>query len=290
MTRCPSLGLAPSALVQLDAACALFSKAAEGFKAEKVLVRTVALSPAKKNLTIAAVMQEIMLKLRERAQSSLQAFKDGRESPLARTATFSDSDRIPEDDELATLGGRTRLVGKGSAAPTRSSSPAVVQSPPTSNHHLLIPFPFEQCMDEQVRPTLLDFPSAFVPSPPPLSQPPAATNYANNMPLRSSSLPDAATFFDFSAAYPSPTISSTGSSAVQTPRSLGLADDALDSSMFLTYFPGLEYGESAGVGALHPPMHLDAQVPEESDAQKNSRSEVTMQSSWQDLIAQFGLY
>lgn len=39
VTRCPSLSLAPSALVQLDSACALFSKAARGFRAEKVLVR-----------------------------------------------------------------------------------------------------------------------------------------------------------------------------------------------------------------------------------------------------------
>jgi len=44
VTRCPSLSLAPSALVQLDSACALFSKAAIGFKAEKVLVWTISLS------------------------------------------------------------------------------------------------------------------------------------------------------------------------------------------------------------------------------------------------------
>jgi hypothetical protein len=40
VTRCPSLSLAPSALLQLDSACTLFSKAACGFRAEKVLVCT----------------------------------------------------------------------------------------------------------------------------------------------------------------------------------------------------------------------------------------------------------
>lgn len=40
VTRCPSLSLAPSALVQLDSACDLFSKVAPIFRAEKVLVRT----------------------------------------------------------------------------------------------------------------------------------------------------------------------------------------------------------------------------------------------------------
>lgn len=38
VTRCPSLTLAPSALVQLDSACDLFAKVAPGFRAEKVLV------------------------------------------------------------------------------------------------------------------------------------------------------------------------------------------------------------------------------------------------------------
>lgn len=38
VTRCPSMSLAPSALVQLDSACELFSKAARGFRAVKVLV------------------------------------------------------------------------------------------------------------------------------------------------------------------------------------------------------------------------------------------------------------
>ena len=37
VTRCPSLSLAPSALVQLDSACELFAKAAHGFRAAKVL-------------------------------------------------------------------------------------------------------------------------------------------------------------------------------------------------------------------------------------------------------------
>ena len=41
VTRCPSMSLAPSALVQLDCACNLFAKTAKHFHAEKVLVRTL---------------------------------------------------------------------------------------------------------------------------------------------------------------------------------------------------------------------------------------------------------
>jgi hypothetical protein len=46
VTRCPSLTLAPSALVQLDSAVELFSKVAPGFRAEKVLVSGVTYGPA----------------------------------------------------------------------------------------------------------------------------------------------------------------------------------------------------------------------------------------------------
>jgi hypothetical protein len=38
VTRCPSINLAPSALSQLDSACEVFAKVADGFGAQKVLV------------------------------------------------------------------------------------------------------------------------------------------------------------------------------------------------------------------------------------------------------------
>ncbi|KAJ7918735.1 fungal-specific transcription factor domain-containing protein [Mycena leptocephala] len=55
VTRCPSMSLAPSALVQLDSACELFSKAARGFRAVTVL--------------------NIMLRLQEKAHHSLEDFR-----------------------------------------------------------------------------------------------------------------------------------------------------------------------------------------------------------------------
>jgi len=227
-------------------------------------------------------MQEIMTRLREKAHASLQAFKDGRGSPLVRTVALSDDDRSMQDDELAMLGGRTRLVGKGSA-PTRPPSPIVVQQSMTSNH-LHIPFSLEQGLGEHMHPTIMNYPNAFVPPLPP-SHPSAS---ANNMQHLFSPLPDAAAF---SASYPSPPVSAE-SSVHQTPRSLGPSDDTLDTSVFLTYFPGLEYGGSADVRAMLSPIHPDSQIPKEQSAQQNAstRPEVTMESSWQDLIAQFGLY
>ncbi|KAI9511531.1 hypothetical protein F5148DRAFT_1274173 [Russula earlei] len=270
VTRCPSLSLAPSALVQLDSACALFTKAARGFKAEKVL--------------------EIMIKLREKAHASLQAFKDGRASPLVRTVALSDGDLSMEDDELALLGGRTRLVGRGSA-PTRPPSPMIIQQSPTS-HHPVIPFPFKHGIEENVHPTVLDYLRTFGPNRTPQPPPhiPAAVARANNSLFTSPPLPDAAALFDLTASYPSPPVSSAQSSAPQTPRTLGVPNDStLDMSMFPTYFPVFDYGGSPGAGMLCSPIHLDAQMPEEQFV-RNSTPDSTMQNSWQDFIAQFGLY
>jgi len=280
VTRCPSLSLAPSALVQLDSACALFSKAARGFKAEKVL--------------------EIMIKLREKAHASLQAFKDGRGSPLIRTVALADSDLSMEDDELAILGGRTRLVGKGST-PTRPPSPVILQESPTS-HHPVVPFPMKQGIDEHVHPTVLDYLRTFGPSrgasqpPQPLPPVPAPPpSRANGVLFASPPLPDAATFFDFAASYPSPPVSSSHSSAPHTPRNVIPPDNPLDMSVFPAYFPVFDYGgSSAGIGALCSPIQLDSQMSEEQYVRNTTPETLpeatTMQNSWQDFIAQFGLY
>ncbi|KAF9048213.1 hypothetical protein BDZ89DRAFT_1057787 [Hymenopellis radicata] len=88
VTRCPSMSLAPSALVQLDSACELFSKAAAGFRAEKVL--------------------DIMIHLRARAHQSLDDFRKGKGSPIGRHH-MQEPQSPNDDDELAMLGGKTRL-------------------------------------------------------------------------------------------------------------------------------------------------------------------------------------
>ncbi|KAI0255791.1 fungal-specific transcription factor domain-containing protein [Lactifluus subvellereus] len=280
VTRCPSLSLAPSALLQLDSACTLFSKAARGFRAEKVL--------------------EIMVKLREKAHASLQAFKEGRGSPLVRTITLSDSDVSMEVDELALLGGKTRLVGRGSASTTRPPSPNLIQQSPNS-HNPVIPFPLKGA-DEHMHPTVLDYLRSFGPSQTPqLPQPPQAPSHPllGGSASRSNSilftppplpLPDAATLFDITASYPSPPVSAQSSSP-QTPQTLGLTENALDMSVFPAYFPVFDYGGSPGAGILCSPIHLNAQMPEEQCV-RNTTPEATMQNSWQDLISQFdfGLY
>ena len=232
--------------------------------------------------------QEIMTKLREKAHASLQAFKEGRGSPLVRSVTLSDTDGSLEDDELSMFGGRTRLVGKGSV-PTRPSTPVLIQQSPTS-HQPVIPCPLQQ-IDEHVHPSVLDYLRTFGPtrSPQVPSHVPAAPSRANSMLLSTPPLTDTTALFDISASYPSPPGSSTLSSAPQTPLPHGLSENALDMSVFPTYFPAFDYGGSGGIGALCSPIHLGTQIPEEHCV-RNTTPEATMQNSWEDFITQFGLY
>ncbi|KAF8159762.1 fungal-specific transcription factor domain-containing protein [Crassisporium funariophilum] len=135
VTRCPSMSLAPSALVQLDSACELFSKAARGFQAGKVL--------------------NIMLHLQEKAHFSLDEFRRGKGSPLSRyNPAAGPATPEDDDDELSILGGKTRLVSK-----KEPSSPLILDRSPTSNNPI-VPLPLSPTM-QKVHPSVLEYLQSF---------------------------------------------------------------------------------------------------------------------------------
>ncbi|KAI0044511.1 hypothetical protein FA95DRAFT_1522724, partial [Auriscalpium vulgare] len=266
VTRCPSLSLAPSALVQLDSACELFSKAARGFRAEKVL--------------------NIMIGLREKAHASLKAFREGKSSPATRIGSPADSDApMDDDDELATLGGKTRLISKstpgtpsGSQVPSQVSSPIMQRSPTTLNP--VVPFPFKHNREEAVHPNIVDYLRTFGPTAPaaPLAQGAKAHAGAGPFPP----LQDSA-FFDFSASYPSPAVSfQTSQPHTPAPQ----APSALDMSSFPSYFPVFDYGRG-GIDNGYSPIHVDTQIPE--DSLRNTTPEATMSATWQDFVTQLSM-
>nr|GAT44715.1 predicted protein [Mycena chlorophos] len=134
VTRCPSMSLAPSALVQLDSACELFAKAARGFRAGKVL--------------------NIMLRLQEKAHNSLEDFRKGKLSPSARRIATETS--LPEEnDELSTLGGKTRLVAK-----KEPMSPLMLDRSPTS-HNPVVPLPLSPSMNESMTEQVVEYLNTF---------------------------------------------------------------------------------------------------------------------------------
>ncbi|KAI0065622.1 hypothetical protein BV25DRAFT_1906166 [Artomyces pyxidatus] len=258
VTRCPSLSLAPSALVQLDSACELFAKAAPGFRAGKVL--------------------DIMVGLREKAHASLQGFRDGKCTPLMRNGTLAEPESpVDEEDELATLGGKTRLVSK--STPGSPRSPISQRSPTTQNP--VVPFPFKQRPEEVVHPSILDYLRTFGPAP----QTTIATSAAPTPPggraypqLQDSS------FFDFAtvgaSSYPSPAVSYQAS-LPQTP-SQAPADAALDLASFPSYFPVFDYGRGDND---YSPIQVDLRLGEETGV-RNTTPETTMSGTWQDFVAQ----
>ncbi|KAJ7050553.1 fungal-specific transcription factor domain-containing protein [Mycena amicta] len=135
VTRCPSMSLAPSALVQLDSACELFSKAARGFRAGKVL--------------------NIMLRLQEKARNSLEDFRKGKLSPSTRRISPDSPLPSEENDELSTLGGKTRLVAK-----KEPMSPLMLDRSPTS-HNPVVPLPLSPSLNEQVHPSVVEYLNTF---------------------------------------------------------------------------------------------------------------------------------
>jgi hypothetical protein len=134
------MSFAPSALIQLDSACELFSKAARGFRAQAVL--------------------EIMVTLQKKAHLSLHEFRRGNVSPLSRQISSQSEPGSPfgEDDELSTLGGKTRLVDKKDSL-SPHSSPSIIDHSPTSLHPV-VPLPLASG-NNYVHPYIVDYLNTF---------------------------------------------------------------------------------------------------------------------------------
>ncbi|KAF5362179.1 hypothetical protein D9756_002569 [Leucocoprinus leucothites] len=140
VTRCPSMSLAPSALVQLDSACELFSKAAPGFRATKVL--------------------KIMLQLQQRAHYSLEEFRRGNINTVINRYPPGSEPVSPDNDndELAMLGGKTRLVAKIEPP----ASPSLIERSPNSQNPI-VPLPLSPTMQHQMDPSVVEYLQSFGP-------------------------------------------------------------------------------------------------------------------------------
>ncbi|KAI9064177.1 hypothetical protein FKP32DRAFT_1591599 [Trametes sanguinea] len=103
-TKCPTMALAPSALSNLDSALNLFNEVSNAGNAR------------------AAKVLPVLRKLKARAQAAKQAAST---NPAVANATQSPTDGLfvkEEDEELAALGGKTRLVPRKS--PSTYSNPS----------------------------------------------------------------------------------------------------------------------------------------------------------------------
>ncbi|KAJ6485924.1 fungal-specific transcription factor domain-containing protein [Mycena sanguinolenta] len=280
VTRCPSMSLAPSALVQLDSACELFSKAARGFRAVKVL--------------------NIMLRLQEKAHHSLEDFRKGKLSPAARRISPESPSPVEDNDELSTLGGKTRLVAK-----KEPTSPLLLERSPTS-HNPVVPLPLSPgSLNEQVHPGVLEYLNSF-------QQPSATQTYADvdvdlspvsmygmsSMPTSyhsesngSSYISQSPTQMESQSMFHQQTQSSAsqhahsrGPQPQQQPR-YGMGNGAPQNVSFPQYFPVYDYRTTGINDAFANTPILDMNPMPGQRRSSTGSPEGNMQSSiWQDFV------
>ncbi|KAI0763745.1 fungal-specific transcription factor domain-containing protein [Trametes elegans] len=279
VTRCPSMSLAPSALVQLDSACDLFAKTATGFHAEKVL--------------------GIMMRLREKAHMSLSAYRN---TPPSRPGTLSEPTTPADDnDELSTLGGKTRLVPQKE----KSMSPQITDRSPTSMNPV-VPLPLKQDEDQQVHPFVLQYLRTFVPSPPngasavsdvPM-QPmhngaqisPTAGHYQPQQAQVMHNLHPISTSFGGPDQFQQQHQHQHQQAMHQQQQQVsGLQMEGM-GPMLPQYFPVFDYGHASGSADLfmNSPIPMDGEFSA-GGGRSYSPEQMSAQSAWQDFVAQMGM-
>lgn len=240
---------------------------------------------------LSAVLQGIMLRLREKAHASLAAYRN---TPPSRAGTLSEPSTPADDnDELTTLGGRTRLVEQKE----KSMSPQITDRSPTSLNPV-VPLPLKQPEEQQVHPYVLQYLRTFVPSPPngttSLGAGPSQagpSGMQNGVPVSPSQYQPHHTHMHnlqpISTSFAGPDAFQHQQQQQPQQQLPGLQMEGLNT-MFPQYFPVFDYGHVGGGGASE--MYATSPVPMDGDYGGRSYSpENTMQTVWQDFVAQVGM-
>jgi len=265
VTRCPSMSLAPSALVQFDSACELFSKAARGFRAQKVLA--------------------IMLRLQEKAHISLNDFRKGKSLSSGRYGTSESPTSVDDNDELATLGGKTRLVAKRESSSPIMATQIIDRSPTSMNP--VVPLPLSPGTDNGIHPNVAEYLRTFAThqiSEPPTDSPLPSWPYSDVSTYGLS--PMSPPFFDeqqpFYQQQPQQPHQYTPSSTHQSHQ-----QHMLNTGSFPQYFPVYDYAPAAVHSGLSP-LQMENHLP--GSQRRNSNSpDGNMHTTWQDFVTSLGM-
>lgn len=200
-----------------------------------------------------------MVALQKKAHLSLNEFRRGKISPLVRQLSGQSEPESPfeEDDELSTLGGKTRLVAKKDSL-SPQSSPAVVDRSPTSLNPV-VPLPLATG-SSQVHPTVVDYLKTFGHT---------ASSHAN-----------VATYADASA-FNTP-IREQYETSGYNDSPVQMQPMELVPGQFPNYFPVYDYGMVTENGYPQMNGHM-------SGSRRESPEANTMQNTWQDFVNSSGL-
>lgn len=263
VTRCPSMSLAPSALVQFDSACELFSKAARGFRAQKVLA--------------------IMLALQKKAHISLSDFRKGKSSPPGRYGTSESPPPVDDNDELDTLGGKTRLVTKKESSSPVLATQIIDRSPTSMNP--VVPLPLSSGMDNNIHPSVVEYLRTFGTHQmsEPITESPSSWSYADVSTYGLS--PISPPYLDEQPSYQQPhhQLQQYSPSTIHQNHHQPM----VNTGSFPQYFPVYDYAPAAVQSGS--PLQMENHLPGGSQ-RRNSNSPVgNMQTTWQDFVTSLGM-
>jgi hypothetical protein len=273
VTRCPSMSLAPSALGQLDSACELFSKAAPGFRAQKVLVSSSLFLIL---FMFMHIYQSVMLRLQEKAHISLNEFRNGKVSARSRHPATSGLRRTDEDDELSALGGTTRLVTK-----SEDRSPLLkYDSPSFPNQPLVVPLPLVSGIEQQVHPNVVEYLRTFAPPTAPQESIASPSHiypsFSGSTAANLASMPA----HHYSEASHQSTYQ-VQQAEVQSQQPLHSHPVPMSAEPFPQYFPVYDYG-TGKVYSDEDPYMLGTSL---SSRDPEAPPHLNMEAAWQDFLA-----
>lgn len=204
-----------------------------------------------------------MNNLRQKAHASLAQY---RSTPPTGQGSFSEPSTPADDnDELSVLGGRTRLV----AQKEKSLSPVLGNFSPISANPI-VPFPIKPDLDAQTHPVVLEYLRTF-------NNPHQAPHQHQMQPQSQLSSPyDHTTFAEMT---PLSATSSNFASSSTFQASQQLSPLTMTQQTLPQYFPVFDYGfaDNGANGFV---------VGAEGDVNGRYSPEGSMQSVWQDLVAQ----
>ena len=214
-----------------------------------------------------------MLRLQKKAHASLSEYQAGLSSHLRRRGSGSTSEHqtpVPEDDELTTLGGKTRLAKtEPVVTPPLRLSPAS-QSP-------VVPLPLSPINEPQIHPNIIEYLRTFVHTPDPeYTARPSSTHQ----------------FPDASMYRPAGSFASDASlfqQPQQQSQSCSGQTVCFDTTPFPEYFPVYDYGSTDSNALMQMDVTMNGPMISPMQGRNSHTPETNMQTTWNEFVTGLGM-